>query len=90
MYGDIIAACQYLKGVCWKAKEGLFVRNSTDRTSSNGYKLKERKLMLDIRKEFFTARVVRDTGTGCPEVVATPTVGMFAARLDVVLSNLVH
>lgn len=63
------------------------VRNCSDRISSNGYKLKERKLMLDIRKEFFT---VRHWNRLPREVVDTPIVAVFTARLDVAQSSLVY
>ena len=39
--GDPIAAFQYLKGAYRKARERLFIRASSDRTSGNGFKLKE-------------------------------------------------
>jgi len=37
---DLIAAFQYLKGAYRKAGEGLFVRERSDRTRSNGFKLR--------------------------------------------------
>ncbi|GAB0205924.1 hypothetical protein GRJ2_003058000 [Grus japonensis] len=39
--GDLIAAFQYLKGTYRKAGEGLFIRECSDRTRGNGFKLKE-------------------------------------------------
>ncbi|GAB0202681.1 mitochondrial enolase superfamily member 1 [Grus japonensis] len=39
--GDLIAAFQYLKGAYRKAGEGLFIRECSDRTRGNGFKLKE-------------------------------------------------
>ncbi|GAB0189100.1 hypothetical protein GRJ2_001375300 [Grus japonensis] len=39
--GDLIAAFQYPKGAYGKAGEGLFIRECSDRTRGNGFKLKE-------------------------------------------------
>lgn len=38
-----------------------------DRIKGNHLKLKEGKFRLDIKKEFFTLKVVRHCGKGCPE-----------------------
>jgi len=57
--GDLRAAFQYLKGAYRKDVEGLFTRVCNDRTRGNGFKLKEGRNRLDIRKKFFTMRVVR-------------------------------
>jgi len=57
--GDLTAAFQYLKGACKKAGENIFSRACCDRTRSNGCKLKEGRFRLDIRKKFFTLRVVK-------------------------------
>ncbi|GAB0206501.1 hypothetical protein GRJ2_003115700 [Grus japonensis] len=46
--GDLIAAFQYLKGAYRKAGEGLFIRECSDRTRGNGFKLKEGRFRLDI------------------------------------------
>lgn len=35
-----------------EAGEGLFIRNSRDSTRGNGYKSKEKKFRLEIRKKF--------------------------------------
>jgi len=42
-------------------KEGdrLFSRACGDKTKGNGFKLKEGRFQLDIRKKFFTVRIIR-------------------------------
>ncbi|KGL90955.1 hypothetical protein N301_01094, partial [Charadrius vociferus] len=55
----------------------------------NGYKLEGGRFRLDIRKKFFTLRVVRHWNRLPREVVDAPSLEAFKARLDGALSNLV-
>ncbi|KFR02830.1 hypothetical protein N306_11750, partial [Opisthocomus hoazin] len=55
----------------------------------NGPKLKEGRFRLDIRKKFFTMRVVKHWNRFPREAVAAPSLAVFKARLDGALSNLV-
>ncbi|KFR05201.1 hypothetical protein Y956_02415, partial [Nipponia nippon] len=55
----------------------------------NGFKLKEGRFRLDIRKKFFTLRVVRHWKRLPREAVGAPSLEVFKARLDGALSNLV-
>ncbi|KFV17652.1 hypothetical protein N340_00477, partial [Tauraco erythrolophus] len=87
--GDLIAAFQYLKGAYRKAGEGLFTRACSDRTRGNGFKLKEGRFRLDVRKKFFTQRVVRHWNRLPREAVDAPSPDVFKARLDEALGNLV-
>ncbi|KFV12044.1 hypothetical protein N340_01188, partial [Tauraco erythrolophus] len=80
--GDLIAAFQYLKGAYRKAGEGLFTRACSDRSRGNGFKLKEGRFQLDVRKKFFTQRMVRDWNRLPREVVDAPSLEVFKARLD--------
>lgn len=50
LQGDLTAALQYLREACKKAGEGLFTRIYSDRTSGDGFKLKEGSFELDIEK----------------------------------------
>ncbi|GAB0176413.1 hypothetical protein GRJ2_000106500 [Grus japonensis] len=87
--GDLRAAFQYLKGTYRKAGEGLFTRACSDRTRGNGLKLKEDRFRLDIRKKFFTVRVVRHWKRLPREAVEAPCLEVFKARLDGALGNMV-
>ncbi|KFQ92577.1 hypothetical protein Y956_06613, partial [Nipponia nippon] len=55
----------------------------------NGFKLKEGRFRLDIRKKFFTMSVVRHWHRLPTEAVDAPSWELFKARLDEALSNLV-
>ena len=54
LWGDITAAFQYLKGVYKKEVDSLFTRSDIDRIKGNGFKLKEGRFRLDVRRKFFT------------------------------------
>jgi len=87
--GDLLAALQYLNGAYRKDGEGLSTGVCSDRTTENGSKVKEGKSRLDIRKKFFTMRVVRHWNRLPREAVAVHSLAVFKARLDGTLSNLV-
>ncbi|KFQ94216.1 hypothetical protein Y956_04551, partial [Nipponia nippon] len=55
----------------------------------NGFKLKEGRFRLDIRKKFFTMRVLRHWNRLPREAVDVPSLEIFKARLNGALSNLV-
>jgi len=52
----------------------------------NGFKVKQGRFTLDIRKKFFTMRVVKHWNTLPREVVEAPSL---ETRLDRALSNLI-
>jgi len=89
LWGDFIAAVQYLMGAYRKDGEGLFTRMCSDRTRGNSSKLKEGRFRLDMRKKFFTMRVVKHWNRLPREAVDAPSLEAFKARLDGALSNLV-
>jgi len=89
LWGDLRAAFQYLKGAYRKDGEGLFTRVCSDRTRGNGCKLQEGRFRLDIRKKFFTMRVVKYCNRLPRETVDAASLEVFKARLDGALSSLV-
>ena len=51
---DLIVAFQYLKGAYKQEGERLLTRVDGDRTRGTGFKLRQGRFRLDIRKKFFT------------------------------------
>ncbi|GAB0182732.1 hypothetical protein GRJ2_000738500 [Grus japonensis] len=86
---DLIAAFQYLKGAYRKSGEGVFTRAWSDRTRGNVFKLKEGQFRLDVRKKFFTVRVVRHWKRLPREAVDAPLLEVFKTKLNEALGNLV-
>ena len=84
LQGDLIAAFQYLKGAYKQEGSQLFERVYNSRTRGNGFKLKEGRLMWDIRE-----RVVRCWNRLPREVVDALSLQVFKARLDGALGNLI-
>ena len=55
----------------------------------NGFKLRQERFRLDIRRKFFTQRVVMHWNKLPKEAVDAPSLEAFEARLDVALGSLV-
>ena len=72
-----------------KDEDRLFSRACCDRSRGNGFKLKEGRFRLDIRKKFIMMKVVIHWNRLLRDVVDAPSLEVFKARLDGALSNLV-
>jgi len=81
LQGDLRVAFQYLKG-SYRKGDRLFSRVYGDRTRGNGFKLKEGRFRLDIRKKSFTVRVGRHWKRLSEDVVDALSSETSKARLD--------
>jgi len=79
---------KYLQGGCQEDGARLFPVVPSDRTRGNGHKLKQKKLQLNPRKNFFPLRVTEPWPRLPREAVECPSLEIFQPRLDTVLCSL--
>jgi len=89
LWADLIATFQYLKRACRKGGENIFSRACCNRTRSNGFKLREGRFRLDIRKKFFYAEGGETLERVAQRDGKCPFPGNIHGQLGRALSNLV-
>lgn len=77
--GDLVAAVQYNK---------TFTKSCRGKTRDNGFKLKETRFRLDLRKKFFTMRMMRHWNKLPREAMDSASLELFKARVDGAVSYL--
>ena len=88
--GNLIVLCSVLRRGHGEGGADLFHSVSRDRTCGNGSKLCQGRFRLDMRKHFFTERVVKHWNRLPREEVDAPSLSVFKRHLDNALNTMLE
>ena len=82
--GDLTALYNCLKRGCGEEGSWPLLPGNSDRMRGNGLRLCQRRFRLDIRKDFFSARVALEKAVS-NEVVESLSLELFKEKVDAAL-----
>ena len=86
--GDMIEVFKIMKGLEHVDYKNIFQLETTGRTRGQRYKIVKKRSKLDIRKSFFSQRIVNKWNELPPLVVEADLVNSFKNRYDKVISDI--
>lgn len=85
--GELITLYNCLKGGCSQVGFSLSSQVTSDRARRNGLQLHQERFRLDVRKSFFTGRVLKHQNRLSREVLDSPSLEAFKRHMSIALSN---